>query len=883
MDEVRRTRLLPSLRERWQRPLVVVRARAGAGKSTLLRQAIDENRRDPRGHDLVHRCRPGDADASRLAAALATLFDIELDPEAAGGAAIDLADHVAGRAPQAVSLHLDDAHLISPDSTGGELVRRLYEERPTNLSFVLATRGETPVPLARAIAQDEASVLDGDADLFFDADELALLDAERTIDDAYGGWPAMVALAHRAPRSVAADFLAEEVVQTLRPPVRRALQVLGTAGPSTPEALLGNGVDREAIAELRTLPLVDEPEPGVLRAHDLWSTALHDLEDAVDVDHLSLLLGEGDHDAALAFATSTADRTRVLLEALRAELPAFPNDRAERWFGGLPADERRAPAGQLLALAGRIETDDLPNTQALAAHFGAEGERDAQLTALGVGVYLAYEAGDMMRVLTLRHEIDAVDHPLPAFLQACIAVTDAVTADLAGDARRAVDVLNDADFDAATPRLREQMVRLWATNLVSLGCAGDALAVAGAELGRSDNPQVAATPRAIAWFAGDPGPVLETASDARVRRNPGAEAMLADAYLQHYLAALGTPTPTEVLDRAPQPLGLPRADVMVAVAAAASRVAAGREREAAELLARTIEAQPADPVVELELRRFPAIARILTPETFDIEAALASGPDHRRVLDAAEAFVRAREDDARGWADAFDAPTLLTALPLRWTVELLCRGAAHDAGWTVETTIDLAQLLGPPVRDALERAAAADEGALGKGATALLATTPVPPDQPVRVELLGPFHVTRGGADVDDDLARRVRVQQLIGLLLLGGPLTRDQLVEMLWPDHEPTKALRNLRTNLSHVRRLLEPDLPSRSPSYFVRTAGDRIWLAGDALDNDVDDFERAVAAATAADDDGRLDDALEAYVHAVELFRSPGLGGLADLDRLA
>ena len=81
---------------------------------------------------------------------------------------------------------------------------------------------------------------------------------------------------------------------------------------------------------------------------------------------------------------------------------------------------------------------------------------------------------------------------------------------------------------------------------------------------------------------------------------------------------------------------------------------------------------------------------------------------------------------------------------------------------------------------------------------------------PVRISVLGPLDVEVAGAAEEAGAAsptlRRQRVRTLLELLVLAGPLRRDRIGELMWPDLDPVAAGRNVRVTLSRLRAILEP-----------------------------------------------------------------------------
>jgi len=85
----------------------------------------------------------------------------------------------------------------------------------------------------------------------------------------------------------------------------------------------------------------------------------------------------------------------------------------------------------------------------------------------------------------------------------------------------------------------------------------------------------------------------------------------------------------------------------------------------------------------------------------------------------------------------------------------------------------------------------------------------------------------------------------LLGLLLIasGHSLPHEQISESLWPNKEPSSAQTLLHQASSALRRALEPDLPEKFPSRYLRVEVGRIALIlppGSEVDYEI--FERHI-----------------------------------------
>ncbi|WP_019877103.1 ATP-binding protein [Sporichthya polymorpha] len=114
----------------------------------------------------------------------------------------------------------------------------------------------------------------------------------------------------------------------------------------------------------------------------------------------------------------------------------------------------------------------------------------------------------------------------------------------------------------------------------------------------------------------------------------------------------------------------------------------------------------------------------------------------------------------------------------------------------------------------------------------------------VRISLLGGLRVLVDGREIDAWPGRRPA--ELVALLALAErrTLLRDQVLDALWPALEPEAAAAQLRKAAHHARQVLGRD-------DAVVLAGGRVTLfAGSTVETDLDEFERAAAAALATAD---------------------------------
>jgi DNA-binding SARP family transcriptional activator len=91
----------------------------------------------------------------------------------------------------------------------------------------------------------------------------------------------------------------------------------------------------------------------------------------------------------------------------------------------------------------------------------------------------------------------------------------------------------------------------------------------------------------------------------------------------------------------------------------------------------------------------------------------------------------------------------------------------------------------------------------------------------LRIQTLGHFHVWRQGENLIWPTQKSKALFQIL-LIEPGRLVPTDQLMEYLWPDLPPQKAKNNLWVTISHLRRVLEPDLPARARSAYIHKQGE-------------------------------------------------------------
>lgn len=903
-DELVRAPLLAAAGGRFDAAVTTVVAGAGFGKTTLLAQAVRANLASPRGVDAWVSCQPGDEDPAELAAVIAAA----LGAAPGGGPPLQVAlGAVVDAGPVDVCLVVDDLHEL-PDGCGSvALLAELVRRRPVHLHLLLAGRRPPPLPLARLRATGElVEIVESDL-AFTDAEVDALVGSHEQAVRARGlaGWPSLVRLAVAAPASATSDFVWEEVVTALPGPQRVGLLALATLGGGD-AAAVGRvaGVPVDAAALVAHVPLVTVDDAGHLRAHDLWEGVIAEACPPETVTRIrraavDALIEGGDIVRAGWCAHRWGDAELLAAPAralVRATLGSLPIETATRWLAGLGAAADDQPDLALLRAAvrqsrrpGEVGVD--ADVDALVAAYAAADDAGGQEVALALGAVAAHFRGDLLRVFCLAARVrevpDATEEPFLAFL---VGAVDAGLAALQGDVDAALDAIGALPRRGIDRRTAEVVSRLEVAMLLLAGRADEAADVARDTLADAPSAYVRLFPGVVRWMAGDPSGLRGVPLDAE----PDADTNERDRL---YHAAYGTSVLASLGDRAgiermwPIVAGWQGArdarDSALVVGAVATRsVLDHDEVGAATAIADHLAAHPLTvPASELHLRRILPIAYALNDETRARWDDADLGPSHVQARAVARSLLSARAGDPPCPLPA-SPDVVMTTLPLPWSVELAARAAAARPGEGVDLAARLVDWAGVAVRSELTRLAhhrgqpgAGDAGRIG--ARRLLDLLAAEAGAHVRIELLGPVRVLLDGVPVDAPHLRRGRVRTLLALLAVSGPLRRDQIVDLMWPDHDPASGSRNLRVILSRLRQVLEPTALRDGLRPVLVVDRDTVALAdAGRIEVDVRELDRALVEADRAHAAGDATVQADHLARAVDLWRGEPL---VDLEPLA
>ncbi|MDQ3150310.1 MAG: transcriptional regulator, partial [Actinomycetota bacterium] len=125
----------------------------------------------------------------------------------------------------------------------------------------------------------------------------------------------------------------------------------------------------------------------------------------------------------------------------------------------------------------------------------------------------------------------------------------------------------------------------------------------------------------------------------------------------------------------------------------------------------------------------------------------------------------------------------------------------------------------------------------------------------VSIHALGTFQVVRDGEAVPKNAWQSKKARDLLKILVARRrPVPRERLIELLWPDSDPSQAGNRLSVLLSTVRDVLQPR-GRRSDDGPLVTDDTSVWLDLARVRIDVEEFLAEATAALGADRDHHPD----------------------------
>lgn len=146
----------------------------------------------------------------------------------------------------------------------------------------------------------------------------------------------------------------------------------------------------------------------------------------------------------------------------------------------------------------------------------------------------------------------------------------------------------------------------------------------------------------------------------------------------------------------------------------------------------------------------------------------------------------------------------------------------------------------------------------------------------LQVSLFGPLDVRLAGARVGDRSWRTAKAKELFAVLVTSQDraLGRDEIIELLWPESDRTRAVSNFHFTLHSLRRALAATDAASAP--IIRSDGGYQLVTRARVPVDVDTFELLLREANAHLKDGYPENAVRLLRGALAIHRAPFLADL-------
>ena len=154
-------------------------------------------------------------------------------------------------------------------------------------------------------------------------------------------------------------------------------------------------------------------------------------------------------------------------------------------------------------------------------------------------------------------------------------------------------------------------------------------------------------------------------------------------------------------------------------------------------------------------------------------------------------------------------------------------------------------------------------------------SAPVSDDQTLRLQILGPLRIWRGGVELDPGPRQQLCLLAVL-LARAGEPVSTHELIDLIWGEHAPDSALNVIHKYVGALRRVFEPQVAARSSgTYLFRRGNGYMFTPGPAV-LDVAEFQDLVDGAKRALADDRPEVALQHYERALALWKGSAGDGL-------
>jgi ATP/maltotriose-dependent transcriptional regulator MalT/DNA-binding SARP family transcriptional activator len=165
----------------------------------------------------------------------------------------------------------------------------------------------------------------------------------------------------------------------------------------------------------------------------------------------------------------------------------------------------------------------------------------------------------------------------------------------------------------------------------------------------------------------------------------------------------------------------------------------------------------------------------------------------------------------------------------------------------------------------------------GRAASVLMAAGAVE-GAPLVIQTLGGFGVLRHGEPMPPEAWKSRKARELLKILAArrGKPVARDELIEALWPEEDPTRTGNRLSVALSTLRSVLDPQR-THGPDHFVGAGDGALRLSLESVELDVESFLDVAEQGLRAWRSGAREDALPL----LELTEAAYTGDFLEEDR--
>jgi len=142
---------------------------------------------------------------------------------------------------------------------------------------------------------------------------------------------------------------------------------------------------------------------------------------------------------------------------------------------------------------------------------------------------------------------------------------------------------------------------------------------------------------------------------------------------------------------------------------------------------------------------------------------------------------------------------------------------------------------------------------------------------PLRIALFGALTVQIGDRTLPDSVWRSRQEQRLLAILAAtrGRVIAAGRLCEWLWPDSDSASASVNLRSAISNLRRVLEPEADRASRRYILTRSGGYAWNRESGAWIDVDEFLTLTESLAGGQTTGSMEQGEADLERAITLYR--------------